>query len=327
MPAARQLRNRPELHTDHQDQDRAQGKRPSRQEAVCQGHQNLRPSDDSTQLQTTHFAAEVELHIASIQEWEIIFASVLVSSAMALREELTVAGAFLFRWRSYFPLGALVLVVSQMRHVAHGGARYPDSLPWGALCLVVALAGLGVRAYVAGHVPQGTSGRNTRSQICEGLNTDGAYSMVRHPLYLGNFLIWLGVALVPRSAWLLLLVTAAFWIYYERIMYAEEEFLRNKFGERYLFWARTTPAFLPNPRLFRRPSLPFSLRTVLRRECSSWFGVIASFALLETMANSSAHGRLGLGAGWTTLVTICGLTYVALRCVKRRTHWLDVAGR
>ena len=52
-------------------------KRPSRQEAVCQGHQNLRPSDDSTQLQTTHFAAEVELHIASIQEWEIIFASVL----------------------------------------------------------------------------------------------------------------------------------------------------------------------------------------------------------------------------------------------------------
>ena len=109
------------------------------------------------------------------------------------------AGTFLFRWRSYFPLGALVLVVSQMRHVAHGGARYPDSLPWGALCLVVALAGLGVRAYVAGHVPQGTSGRNTRSQICEGLNTDGAYSMVRHPLYLGNFLIWLGVALVPRS--------------------------------------------------------------------------------------------------------------------------------
>ena len=70
-------RNRPELHTDHQDQDRAQGKRPSRQEAVCQGHQNLRPSDGSTQPQTTHFAAEVELHIASIQEWEIIFASVL----------------------------------------------------------------------------------------------------------------------------------------------------------------------------------------------------------------------------------------------------------
>ncbi len=214
-----------------------------------------------------------------------------------------------------------------MRHVTNGGARYPDSLPWETLCLVVALAGLGVRAYVAGHVPQGTSGRNTRSQICETLNTDGAYSMVRHPLYLGNFLIWLGVALVPRSAWLLLLVAAAFWIYYERIMYAEEEFLRSKFGERYLHWARTTPAFLPNPRLFRRPSLPFSLRTVLRRECSSWFGVIASFALLETMANSSAQGRLGLGAAWTTLVTICGLTYVALRCMKRRTRWLDVAGR
>ena len=192
---------------------------------------------------------------------------------------------------------------------------------------MVALAGLGVRAYVAGHVPQGTSGRNTRSQICEGLNTDGAYSMVRHPLYLGNFLIWLGVALVPRSAWLLLLVTAAFWIYYERIMYAEEEFLRNKFGERYLFWARTTPAFLPNPRLFRRPSLPF-----LASDRSSK-GVLELVRGHRVVCVARDDGEfecswsLGLGAGWTTLVTICGLTYVALRCVKRRTHWLDVAGR
>ena len=129
---------------------------------------------------------------------------------------------------------------------------------------MVALAGLGVRAYVAGHVPQGTSGRNTRSQICEGLNTDGAYSMVRHPLYLGNFLIWLGVALVPRSAWLLLLVTAAFWIYYERIMYAEEEFLRNKFGERYLFWART------HTRVPAQPSaLPSTLVAILASDRSS----------------------------------------------------------
>ena len=87
-PAARQLRNRPELHTDHQDQDRAQGKRPSRQEAVCQGHQNLRPSDGSTQPQTTHFAAEVELHIASIQEWEIIFASVLSALRVAAWQAL-----------------------------------------------------------------------------------------------------------------------------------------------------------------------------------------------------------------------------------------------
>ena len=76
-PAARQLRNHLKLYTDHQDRDRAQSKRPSRQEAVCQGHQNLRHSDGRTQHQATHFAAEVELRVASIQEWEIIFATVL----------------------------------------------------------------------------------------------------------------------------------------------------------------------------------------------------------------------------------------------------------
>ena len=113
-------------------------------------------------------------------------------------------------------------------------------------CVLIAVFGLLVRAYVVGHAPSGTSGRNTRSQIGEQLNTTGAYSIVRHPLYLGNFFIWLGVALVPGSWWLVFSLTAVFWIYYERIMYAEEEFLRDEFKKSYLRWARS------NPRLRRR---------------------------------------------------------------------------
>ncbi|MGB8874133.1 MAG: hypothetical protein WCC75_12145, partial [Desulfobaccales bacterium] len=42
--------------------------------------------------------------------------------------------------------------------------------------------------------PRGTSGRNTQGQVAETLNTTGIYSLVRNPLYLGNFLIWLGLS-------------------------------------------------------------------------------------------------------------------------------------
>ncbi len=241
---------------------------------------------------------------------------------MPLREEFAVAGSFLFRWRSYFPLAALALVLSQMRAVS----IRPGS-PWESFCLATAFAGLLVRAYVVGHAPSGTSGRNTRCPICEHLNTTGAYSLVRHPFYLGNFLIWLCVALVPRSWWLAFSVAAVFWIYYERIMYAEEEFLRGKFKNRYLRWARQTPAFFPNVRLFRQPSLPFSVRTVLRRESSSWLGVIATFVLLELMGNWSVESRTTLDPPWIVVLAGGSLGYVVLRSLKRHTPWLNVAGR
>lgn len=48
------------------------------------------------------------------------------------------------------------------------------------------------------------------------------YSIVRNPLYFGNLLIAIGLALLPGVWWLLLIVGLAFFIYYERIIAAEE---------------------------------------------------------------------------------------------------------
>ncbi|NLL27934.1 MAG: DUF1295 domain-containing protein [Bacteroidales bacterium] len=42
-------------------------------------------------------------------------------------------------------------------------------------------------------IPKGISGKNTEKQIADFLNTKGMYSIVRHPLYLGDFLMWLGL--------------------------------------------------------------------------------------------------------------------------------------
>ena len=193
--------------------------------------------------------------------------------------------------------------------------------------MVMASVGLLVRFYVVGHVPGGTSGRNTRSQICDALNTAGAYSVVRHPLYLGNFLIWLGVSLFPGKWWLATMVALVFWLYYERIMYAEEEFLRQKFGPMYLRWAQTTPAFLPDPRLFEKPLLPFSLRSVLRRECSGVFALVATFSLLDLSGRWAAQGRPILDPAWSGVFAFAAVLYAMLRGLKRRTHWLDVEGR
>ena len=246
---------------------------------------------------------------------------------MPLREELAAAGTFLFRWRSYLPLAVMALVLWQMREFAHSGGSGLLSLAWEAVCLGTALFGLAIRAYVAAHIPRGTSGRNTRAQMSEELNTTGAYSVVRHPLYSGNFFIWLGVSLFPRVWWLSVMVALAFWLYYERIMYAEEEFLRVKFGRRYVRWAARTPAFLPDLRLFKKPVLLFSLRAALRREYSGFFGVIAVFTTLVWTRGWFQEGRLIPDPFWTALLGVGAGAYLALRYLKTHTPWLDAEGR
>ena len=64
--------------------------------------------------------------------------------------------------------------------------------------------GLGIRVFTVGFTPKNTSGRNTAEQIADVLNTSGIYSMVRHPLYVGNFFMWLGIGLLTQNPYFVL---------------------------------------------------------------------------------------------------------------------------
>lgn len=246
---------------------------------------------------------------------------------MPLRDELCIQGAWLFRWRSYLPVLLLALVFFELRDFTYPlNSALADRL-WDIFCVAVSFAGLGIRIRTVGCTPRGTSGRNTRKQVAESLNTSGTYSVVRHPLYVGNYLIWLGVALFPRSWELLALVTLVFWLYYERIMMAEEAFLEAKFGESYRDWARRTPAFLPRLSQWRRPDLPFSLRNVLRREFSGFFAIMLVFTALEATGQRVFLGRWELDIAWMVALTFSTGLYLVLRTLKRKTELLRVPGR
>lgn len=253
---------------------------------------------------------------------------------MLLRDAMLSQGNWLFRWRSYLPLILLPVVfpVAIESGYVHRvlGAGLEDS--WELVAQVIAFVGLFVRAATIGYAAPNTSGRNTHGQVADSLNTTGIYSIVRNPLYLGNFLIIIGLAMLPMVWWFMLLVTLAFFIYYERIIYAEEAFLEEKFGEPYRCWAARTPVFIPNPRLWRPPALGFSVRKVLRHEYTGLYVIVAFSTLLDFLCDvvgerESLSQWLSEDRGWIAYFVLGTGLYLLLRFLKRHTSLLNVPAR
>ena len=246
---------------------------------------------------------------------------------MKLINQMIRQGHFFFRSRSYLPLLLVALFIPAMSEFHYLGGSHRLQEAWEIVCLGVSLLGLGIRVISVGHAPQGTSGRNTSGQRAEALNTTGMYSLCRHPLYLGNFFVWLGVSLFVGAWWMALIVATLFFVYYERIMLAEEEFLSAKFGTEFEEWAARTPVFVPKLRQWVHPALPFSLRSVLRREHSSFAAMVTVFAALSLSEQWFVEGKIRLDPLWQMLLPVTWMALVVFKLLKKFTRLLDVEGR
>ena len=81
---------------------------------------------------------------------------------MAIREELERQGTWLFRWRSYLPLGLIALFAIAFQGYHWPFKNYARYATWAELCFGVSFLGLAVRCATVGFAPRGTSGRRGR---------------------------------------------------------------------------------------------------------------------------------------------------------------------
>jgi protein-S-isoprenylcysteine O-methyltransferase Ste14 len=247
---------------------------------------------------------------------------------MALRETFEEQGNALFKRRGYIPLFALAAAISWYVFLLRGGKAGVNCWWVDFLFLCVGFAGLGIRVFTVGFTPRGTSGRNTsEGQVAERLNTSGIYSAVRHPLYLGNFLMWLAPVLVLKDLWFTLFICAFFWIYYERIMYAEEQFLRRKFGQAYIDWSNDTPAFFPKFSRYKKADLAFSLRNALKREYIGCFNLVFVMTLFRSVGFAVTMKTFYLDKPWIIIFSASVFIFILIRILRKRTKLLDVEGR
>jgi protein-S-isoprenylcysteine O-methyltransferase Ste14 len=109
-------------------------------------------------------------------------------------------------------------------------------------------------------------------------------------------------------------------------MFAEEQFLRKKFGEKYINWSKRTPAFIPNFKNYTKSNLPFSWKKVMKKEKNGFFALFLVFAVFnisgEIIEKDTDYNYF--------VIIVCILTmimYIVLKCLKKYTNMLNEDNR
>jgi len=155
--------------------------------------------------------------------------------------------------------------------------------------LTVIVIGESLRIWASGHIHKSAQ-----------VTCTGPYAMVRHPLYLGHFLIAAGFCITGDSFIAFIIVSISFFIIYVPTWKNEERNLTELFGSTYSDFMANTPALLPrwNRGVF---SGSFSWELVSQhREWKHAAGLTAGMigmAALIFWGNSIASFLLSLAAG------------------------------
>jgi len=138
--------------------------------------------------------------------------------------------------------------------------------------LAFSVAGLLVRGWAAGHIRKD-----------EELATGGPYAHTRNPLYLGSFLIGVGVTVAGAQPVFLALFAVFFLGVYSAQSRVEADYLAERYGEAYATYADGVPLLLPRPLPWRSGEEPGDFRMeryLANREWEAGLGVLVGYLAL-----------------------------------------------
>ena len=134
--------------------------------------------------------------------------------------------------------------------------------------LPLVAGGVALRAWARGHLDRA-------ERVCTG----GPYRLMRHPLYVGSFLMGLGVTLMSLPWAFVPLFVVVFLVMYVPKALREEAYLSHRFGDAYPLYANAVGPVMPHLRhgiVGEDIRSHFEWRRVWRhREWHTWIGLAA----------------------------------------------------
>jgi protein-S-isoprenylcysteine O-methyltransferase Ste14 len=143
-------------------------------------------------------------------------------------------GAWLFRYRSFLPVPIVAI-----------GLLVPGRQWWFTWVVGAWFIIWGEGSRLTGVAAAGTVTRRRSRNVRELVNW-GVFGMTRNPLYVGNFLIWVGFAIMSGVTWFPLVAAILFAVEYTYIVAYEEGVLESTFGEEYLAYKAKTARWWPH---------------------------------------------------------------------------------
>ena len=178
-------------------------------------------------------------------------------------------GNFFFKIRSFTPIPFIIALL------------YFAKPAWYTVVIGVPFIVVGelLRVWAVGYA--GASTRARTLGAARDLVTTGPYSYVRNPLYLGNFLLSLGVCLLANVYWLVAVLVIGYFCQYLPIIAVEEAYLLESCGSVYQTYQEQVPRFIPQFRSYPDPSPhDFSFARAIKSEKRTLTAIICVIGLI-----------------------------------------------
>ena len=182
-------------------------------------------------------------------------------------------GKIFYKYRSYTPLPFVFVML-----------LFVDSNATSMIIgFIIVMIGESIRIWAVGYF--GSVSRATSQFVDASLITQGPYSYLRNPLYIGNIIIYLGLGIMSLSffPYLQLIAIVYFSFQYYCIVISEEEYLSNKYNGLYDIYRKKVKRFFPRKNLLPfeiSSTLPFNFYAGLKSEKRSLQALIVTAILL-----------------------------------------------
>lgn len=124
------------------------------------------------------------------------------------------------------------------------------------------------------------------------LTDQGPYSVVRNPLYVGNFLGTVGFCFAIEQPLVAVVIGVLFMAAYSAVVAREENDLERLFGDAYLSYRAAVPRWIPDWRRYREPEKVQVSPRHLRKGILDAMGFLWAYAIWEFIEALHQSGLL-----------------------------------
>ena len=194
------------------------------------------------------------------------------------------------------------------------------------LGLLVTVTGQMIRGMTIGLAYIVRGGRD-KKVYADQLVTEGIFTHVRNPLYVGNILMLLGVGILANSLIYVAVIMPMFLFIYQAIVLAEENFLRGKFGASFDEYTQKVHRWIPNLSGIGKTfsAMSFKWKRWLIKEYNTqfvWLSGIALILLFKYPQLTNGDDRLRTTSA-AIAVAVFLAYYLFVRYMKKSKKWTE----